>query len=300
MRKYFIRNDGEFYKANLHCHSTVSDGKLSPDELKKIYKKHGYSVLAYTDHNILIAHPELRDEEFLPLNSYELSVFTLDKYSGAAGKQYEKPCHLILIAKEENNLDMVCWNRNFLFANAVNYESQAKFKKSEDNYDRVYTPDCINDIINRAHKGGYYVIYAHPTWSGEIYPTYIQYKNLDAMEMIVLPGGLGGVASARASQAALDALRWGWEHDRFVAAICAGPTVLADLGISDGKKATCFPGCEGQMGKADMVPGAAALRDGKLITGTSAGCAIPFALELIKALKGSEAADKVAKQIVIR
>ena len=124
--------------------------------------------------------------------------------------------------------------------------------------------------------------------------------DLESTDMIVLPGGLGGVASARASQAALDALRWGWEHDRFVAAICAGPTVLADLGIPDGKKATCFPGCEGQMGKADMVPGVAALRDGKLITGTSAGCAIPFALELIKALKGSEAADKVAKQIVIR
>lgn len=124
--------------------------------------------------------------------------------------------------------------------------------------------------------------------------------DLESMDMIVLPGGLGGVASARASQAALDALRWGWEHDRFVAAICAGPTVLADLGIPDGKKATCFPGCEEQMGKADMVPGVAALRDGKLITGTSAGCAIPFALELIKALKGSEAADKVAKQIVIR
>lgn len=124
--------------------------------------------------------------------------------------------------------------------------------------------------------------------------------DLESMDMIVLPGGLGGVASARASQAALDALRWGWEHNRFVAAICAGPTVLADLGIPDGKKATCFPGCEGQMGKADMVPGVAALRDGKLITGTSAGCAIPFALELIKALKGSEAADKVAKQIVIR
>ena len=124
--------------------------------------------------------------------------------------------------------------------------------------------------------------------------------DLESMDMIVLPGGLGGVASARASQAALDALRWGWEHDRFVAAICAGPTVLADLGIPDGKKATCFPGCEGQRGTADMVPGVAALRDGKLITGTSAGCAIPFALELIKALKGSEAADKVAKQIVIR
>ena len=124
--------------------------------------------------------------------------------------------------------------------------------------------------------------------------------DLEAMDMIVLPGGLGGVASARASQAALDALRWGWEHDRFVAAICAGPTVLADLGIPEGKKATCFPGCEGQMGKANMVPGIAAIRDGKLITGTSAGCAIPFALELIKALRDDETAEKIAKQIVIR
>ena len=124
--------------------------------------------------------------------------------------------------------------------------------------------------------------------------------DLTQLDMIVLPGGMKGVASIKGCPEALEAVQFAWENGRFVAAICAGPTVLADLGIPDGKKATCFPGCEGQMGKADMVPGVAALRDGKLITGTSAGCAIPFALELIKALKGSEAADKVAKQIVIR
>ena len=124
--------------------------------------------------------------------------------------------------------------------------------------------------------------------------------DLDAMEMIVLPGGLGGVASARASKPALDALRYGWDQGRFVAAICAGPTVLADLGITDGRNATCYPGCEGQMGSANMQPGAAAVRDGKLITGTSAGCAIPFALELIRALRGEEKAQAIAQQIVIR
>ncbi len=123
---------------------------------------------------------------------------------------------------------------------------------------------------------------------------------LDAMEMIVLPGGLGGVASTRASKPALDALRYGWDQGRFVAAICAGPTVLADLGITDGRNATCYPGCEGQMGSANMQPGAAAVRDGKLITGTSAGCAIPFALELIRALRGEEKAQAIAQQIVIR
>ena len=128
----------------------------------------------------------------------------------------------------------------------------------------------------------------------------IDQLDLTNLEMIILPGGLGGVASARASQEALEALRFAWENGKYVAAICAGPTVLADLGITDGKNATCFPGCESQMGSAIMAENAAAVRDGRLITGTSAGCAIPFGLELIAALKGRGAADTIAKQIVIR
>ena len=124
--------------------------------------------------------------------------------------------------------------------------------------------------------------------------------DLTNLEMIILPGGLGGVASIRASQAALDAVRFAWENGKYTAAICAGPTVLADLGITDGKNATCYPGCEGQMGSAVMAENAAAVTDGKVITGTSAGCAVPFGLALIAALKGQEAADAIEKQIVIR
>ncbi len=123
--------------------------------------------------------------------------------------------------------------------------------------------------------------------------------DLESMEMIILPGGLGGVASIRASREAMDAVRFAYAHNRFTAAICAGPTVLADLGIPNGKNATCYPGCETQMGSANMVC-AAAVMDGKLITGTSAGCAIPFGLALITALKGQDASDAIAKQIVIR
>ena len=124
--------------------------------------------------------------------------------------------------------------------------------------------------------------------------------NLTAMDMIVLPGGLGGVASARASKEAKDALRFAWENDKFVAAICAGPTVLADLGITDGKQATCYPGCESGMGAAIMAENVACVRDGKLITGTSAGCAVTFGLELVAALKGQEAAVALQQQLVIR
>jgi len=90
------------------------------------------------------------------------------------------------------------------------------------------------------------------------------------------------------------------ENDKFVAAICAGPTVLADLHITDGKQATCYPSCEEQMGNAIMHSDVPCIRDGKLITGASAGCAIPFALALIEALKGSDAAKAIEKQIVIR
>lgn len=123
--------------------------------------------------------------------------------------------------------------------------------------------------------------------------------DLTQLEMIVVPGGLGGVASIRGCQKAMDAIAFAHENGKYTAAICAGPTVLADLGITDNKNATCYPGCEGGMGKANMVE-AAAVTDGTLITGTSAGCATAFGLALLQALKGKEKAEQVARQLVIR
>lgn len=128
----------------------------------------------------------------------------------------------------------------------------------------------------------------------------LEQMDLTDLEMIVLPGGLGGVASARASRQALDALQFAWDNGKYVAAICAGPTVLADLHITDGKRATCYPGCESSMGSAEMLTDAACVQDGKLITGTSAGCAIAFALKLVEVLKGANTAKAIADQIVIR
>lgn len=124
--------------------------------------------------------------------------------------------------------------------------------------------------------------------------------DLTNMAMIILPGGLGGVTSVRASSEAMNALKFAWDNGKFVAAICAGPTVLADLGITAGMNATCYPGCESGMGSAFIAEDAAVVIDEKLITGTSAGCAIPFGLALVEALKGSETAEAIAEQIVIR
>jgi 4-methyl-5(b-hydroxyethyl)-thiazole monophosphate biosynthesis len=126
----------------------------------------------------------------------------------------------------------------------------------------------------------------------------LEQMDLTNLDMIVLPGGLGGVRSIKNCPAALDAVRFAYENGKFVAAICAGPTILAMLGITEGKEAVCYPGCEGEMGNAKMVT-AACVRSGKVITGTSAGCAVPFGLALVAALKGQDEADRIEKQIVI-
>lgn len=123
--------------------------------------------------------------------------------------------------------------------------------------------------------------------------------NRDAMEMVILPGGLRGVASIQGSREALDVVRYAYENDKYVTAICAAPTILAGLGLLEGRSATCYPGCENKMAGANMVC-TAAVTDGKIITGTSAGCAVPFGLKLIEALKGREMAETIKKQIVIR
>ena len=128
----------------------------------------------------------------------------------------------------------------------------------------------------------------------------IDQMDLTDLEMIVLPGGLGGVASIRGCESAMDAIAFAKENGKYTAAICAGPTVLADLGITDGKKATCYPGCESAMGSAAVDSSVPCVQDGTLITGASAGCAVAFGLALIRALKGEAAADTIAQQIVIR
>ena len=65
----------------------------------------------------------------------------------------------------------------------------------------------------------------------------IEELDVSDAEMIVLPGGLGGVASIRGCEKALEAVKAVWAAGKYVAAICAGPTVLAELGLLTGKKA---------------------------------------------------------------
>ena len=121
--------------------------------------------------------------------------------------------------------------------------------------------------------------------------------DFDALELLILPGGLRGVASIKESQAALALTKRAWEAGRYVAAICAAPTILAQLGITDGKNAVCYPGKEPEMGPAAILD-RNVVRDGRLITARAAGAAIDFGLALIELLKGAEEAGRIRRQIV--
>ena len=117
------------------------------------------------------------------------------------------------------------------------------------------------------------------------------------IEMVVLPGGLRGVQSILANPWALDFTKQAWEDGKYVAAICAAPTILAGLGIVGKAKATCYPGNEDRMGEADMQPLPAVI-DGRLITGRSAGSALDFGLALIRVLRDDETAARIARGVV--
>ena len=67
MKKTLLTPSMGYYRANLHCHSTVSDGKKTPEELKEFYRSHGYSAVAFTDHQAFITHNDLTDDKFVAL-----------------------------------------------------------------------------------------------------------------------------------------------------------------------------------------------------------------------------------------
>ena len=127
----------------------------------------------------------------------------------------------------------------------------------------------------------------------------VEEMDLDQMDMIVLPGGLGGVRSVLGSETAMNAVRYSYENGKYVAAICAAPTVLAGLGITDGRQAVCYPGMEDQMGSAVMVD-ADAVADGKVLTGRAPGAALEFGYLLLKTLKDAETAEKVRGGMVYK
>ncbi len=156
MKKFLLPEGGQFYKANLHCHTTCSDGRLTPQEAKDLYQSRGYSILAFTDHSRLIPHTELKDEAFLPITAVEI---------GIADPKIEnkfKPCyHLNFYSKKE----------------------EADFIPLRTSIKMNYGVDTVNAYIADANKRGFLAQYNHPRWSCQTFEDYGPLKGLWGFEV---------------------------------------------------------------------------------------------------------------------
>ncbi len=111
------------------------------------------------------------------------------------------------------------------------------------------------------------------------------------LDAVVLPGGMPGTTNLDASDTVRDALKFAQKKNILIAAICAAPTVLAHNGILNGKKATCFPGCETDLGGA-VYTAEPVTQDGRVITGNGAGSALLFGEAIAANFVGSEKAHQ--------
>jgi len=112
-------------------------------------------------------------------------------------------------------------------------------------------------------------------------------------DMIVLPGGQPGTNNLKADARIITLLQQMSTQGKYIAAICAAPSVLATAGLLDAKDATCFPGALDPFPRV-RLQNEAVVTDGKLITSRGPGTAIDFALTLVEHLAGKAKREEVS------
>ena len=120
----------------------------------------------------------------------------------------------------------------------------------------------------------------------------------DAADLIVLPGGRLGTENLGANPLVVEKCRE-FAAGKYLAAICAAPSLLAALGLLEGRKATCHADFEGQMHGA-VLTGESVAVDGNIITGQGLGATFDFAFELVSMLAGGDTAEQIKRAICYR
>ena len=118
----------------------------------------------------------------------------------------------------------------------------------------------------------------------------------ESCELFVLPGGMPGTLGLENSSSVRDAVMYASENGKYIAAICAAPSVLGKLGVLSGKRAVCYPGFE-QYLKGAVITENKTETDGNIITAVGMGAAVEFGLAITEALCGKETAEKIKNGI---
>lgn len=122
-----------------------------------------------------------------------------------------------------------------------------------------------------------------------------EYNPSQVNDMIILPGGLDGTENLKSNSKIIQALKNACVNSS-VAAICAAPSILGELGLLKGKKACCYPGFEKYL-KGAKISFEPVVADGNIITSRGPGTAQQFAFEIIQYLAGREKSDEIAQQV---
>lgn len=179
MKIELIRRDQTQYKANLHCHSTVSDGHKTPKELIDLYRAAGYSVLAITDHEVPNSHFGKSTEDFLLLTGYECYI-RVDP--SAVYDIYQPEVHLNLFPRDPANETFICYNPNYAkYIRRIRPIEELKRAGSERT--REYNRAYVQEYIDTAIANGYLVAYNHAYWSMEAEADILSYNGCFSMEI---------------------------------------------------------------------------------------------------------------------
>jgi hypothetical protein len=173
--KHLLPQVPRYFKAALHTHTNISDGAPSPEEMKEIYKSKGYQILSITDHNIIVDHSYLNEEDFLLLTGAEYNV---NEPGWAERRFWVKTYHLNFIAKRPDNL----W-QPFIPKAPKDTSRHYLEHVTDGGFPWVYDVDNINAMIAEANRQGFLVMYNHPVWSLETYPDYMPLEGLWGMEL---------------------------------------------------------------------------------------------------------------------
>ena len=190
MKKILLDSNKNYYKANLHSHSTKSDGAMTVEEMKEYYMERGYSVIAYTDHEHLIDNSYLNDENFLAITSCELDIKEDQNFSTSV-KREMKVCHLNLLAKDPKNIKTPCYS--YFMDKYITDEIRDQVYQPEEDFQRVYSTEKISEMIKTANEQGFLVTYNHPRWSLENATIYLGYKDIWAVEIYNHSSEVGGI-----------------------------------------------------------------------------------------------------------
>jgi len=177
----YLDESKSFYKANMHCHSTGSDGRATPEQIKEEYMKRGYSVVAYTDHDHITDCTHLTDESFIAITGYELDVTDPAIPWDSFTRQVVHTMHMNFYAIEPHNLTTLCMSAEADSKGPEEVRAKVKYDGRADM--RVWSPEGISRIVDYAHERGFLVCYNHPVWSLEYEAQYLNYGDLDFVEV---------------------------------------------------------------------------------------------------------------------